>query len=226
MRYIDMQTWPRLDHFRLFKNFNHPHFSICANIDVSKFYPFVKKNNYSLTVAIVYMITRTANKIPEFRYRIRGDQVVEHEVVNPSYTILGDADLFSFCTITYNENFSIFASKAAETIAYSKEHPTLEDDPGKDDLLFMSAIPWVSFTSFKHPMQFHPSDSVPRFAWGKIFEENGLHKLPLDVQGHHAVMDGVHIGRFFEKVQTYFYRTEILLRRQKKEKHVSYRADV
>jgi chloramphenicol O-acetyltransferase type A len=27
--------------------------------------------------------------------------------------------------------------------------------------------------------------------------------MPLDVQGHHAVMDGIHVGRFFEMVQAY-----------------------
>jgi chloramphenicol O-acetyltransferase len=31
-------------------------------------------------VATVYVITRAANAIPEFRYRIRGGEVVEHEI--------------------------------------------------------------------------------------------------------------------------------------------------
>ena len=34
----------------------------------------------SLNVATVYVITRAANAIPEFRYRIRGGEVVEHEI--------------------------------------------------------------------------------------------------------------------------------------------------
>jgi chloramphenicol O-acetyltransferase len=32
---------------------------------------------------------------------------------------------------------------------------------------FYTAIPWVSFTSFAHPMNLQPADSIPRFAWGK-----------------------------------------------------------
>ena len=211
MRYIDMQTWSRREHFRLFGTFDHPHFGMCANVDVTVFYPFVKRHGYSLTVAIVYVISRASNAIPEFRCRIRAGQVVEHEIINPSFTILVNEDLFSFCTVDYVEDFPEFATRAAESIAYVKAHPNLENDPEKDNMLYMSPIPWVSFTSFVHPMQLHPADSVPRFAWGKIFEEGKLLKMPLGAQGHHAVMDGIHIGRFYEKVQDYLHQPEIVL---------------
>jgi chloramphenicol O-acetyltransferase type A len=121
--------------------------------------------------------------------------------VHPSATILTDEDLFSFCTFDYIENFSEFAARAAERIAYVKEDPTLKDEPGRDDLLYMTAIPWVSFTSFMHPMHLQPADSVPRFAWGKFFEDGEFLKMPLGVQVHHALMDGVHVGRFYVEVQ-------------------------
>jgi chloramphenicol O-acetyltransferase type A len=203
MRHIDMQTWSRREHFKVFSAFDHPHFSLCANVDLTTFYPVVKQRGISFTVAIVYVLARAANAIPEFRYRIRGREVVEHEIVHPSATILTDEDLFSFCTFDYIENFSEFAARAAERIAYVKEDPTLKDEPGQDDLLFMSAIPWVSFTSFMHPLHLDPADSVPRFAWGKFFEEGKFLKMPLGVQVHHALMDGVHVGRFYEEVQDY-----------------------
>lgn len=211
MRYIDMQTWSRREHFRLFGSFDHPHFGMCANVDLTAFYPVVKQRGYSLTVAIVYVISRAANAIPEFRYRIRAGEVVEHEIVHPSTTILTSEDVFSFCTIEYTENFPLFAARAAEQVAYVQEHPTVENVPGQDDLLYMTAIPWVSFTSFMHPMQLHPADSVPRFAWGKFFEEGKLLKMPLGAQGHHAVMDGIHMGRFYEKVQDYLHQPVVVL---------------
>jgi chloramphenicol O-acetyltransferase type A len=211
MRFIDMQTWPRRNHFRFFNTFNHPHFSMCVNVDVTAFYPFVKRNGYSLTVSMVYVISRASNAIPEFRYRIRGDQVVEHEIVNPGFSILIDKDLFSFCAVEHVENFSEFARSAEKKIADVKAHPDLENSPEKDDVLYMSPIPWVSFTSFSHPMQLHPTDSIPRFAWGKYFQENNTLKMPLSVQGHHAVMDGVHMGRFYETIQDYLHHPEVVL---------------
>jgi len=184
---------------------------MCVNVDVTAFYPFVKHKGYSLTVSMVYVIARASNAIPEFRQRIRGEQVVEHEIVNPAFSILIDEDLFGFCDVEYTEDFSEFSLRANKNIAILKAHGNLLRNPENDDVLFMSPIPWVSFTSFNHPMQFHPTDSIPRFAWGKYFQESNTLKMPLNVQGHHAVMDGIHMGRFYEKVQDYLHHPEVVL---------------
>src|SRR4030042_3100752 len=167
MHKIDMQTWIRREHFEFFNTFNHPHFNMCANVDLSKLHPYIKERGVSPAAAIMYLIARTANAIPEFRQRLRGGEVVEHEMVSPSVTVLVENDLFSFCTVDYNEDFGEFAGRAARLIAAVKDNPTLKDPPGRDDLLYMTAIPWVSFTSFMHPMRPHPADSLPGFAWGK-----------------------------------------------------------
>jgi chloramphenicol O-acetyltransferase type A len=211
MRHINLETWPRREHFKVFSAFDYPHFSLCANVDLTAFYPVVKQRGLSFNVATVYILARAANAIPEFRYRIRAGEVVEHEIVHPATTILTDEDLFSFCFFEYAEDFSLFAARAAEQIAYVKEHRTLEDEPGRDDWLFMTAIPWVSFTSFMHPLDLYPADSVPRFAWGKLFEDGEFLKMPLSVQGHHALMDGVHVGRYFAEVEDYLHRPEVVL---------------
>ena len=47
----------------------------------------------------------------------------------------------------------------------------------------------------------HPVDSIPRVSWGKYFEDNGKIKMPISVQVHHAMMDGLHVGRYFEMIQ-------------------------
>lgn len=211
MRTIDLQTWPRRDHFRLYSTWDHPHFSMCANVDLTEFHPFVKQMGFSITVVIAYLITRTANSIPEFRYRIRPEAVVEHEVVHPSTTILTRDDLFTFCWFDYHESFRLFSVNAVERVASAKLHPTLENIPGRDDFLYMTAIPWVSFTSFIHPMHLQPPDSVPRFAWGKFFQENDRLLMPLGVQAHHALMDGFHMGKFFTIIQDYFHQPEVVL---------------
>jgi len=211
MRKIDMQTWPRRAHFELFRHFDHPHFSLCANVDIGATYAAVKERGFSISTAIIYLIARVANEIPEFRYRMRGDQVVEHAIVDPSPTILTPGDLFSFCTIRYTEDFAEFAARAAERMAAVRQQIVLSDEPGRDDLLFMTVLPWVSFTSFTHPTHLNPSDTVPRFAWGKFFEDGAALKLPLAVQVHHALMDGVHAGRFYALIQEYLSEPVFLL---------------
>jgi chloramphenicol O-acetyltransferase type A len=203
MRHIDLETWPRREHFQWFSAYGYPHFSLCANIDLTAFYPFIKQHGISFNVAFVYLIARAANAVREFRLRIREGQIVEHEVVHPATTIMTGEDLFSFCTFEYAHDFGLFASKAEERIALVKAHRALGEQPGRDELLYMTAIPWVSFTGFMHPIDLNPADSVPRFAWGKFFEEGDRIKMPLSVQGHHALMDGIHMGRYYEHMQDY-----------------------
>jgi chloramphenicol O-acetyltransferase type A len=125
---------------------------------------------------------------------------------------MGKDDVFSFCTMEYFEDFPEFAIKASEKIARVKERPRLlDEDQEREDLLFMTPIPWISFTSFMHPLHLHPVDSVPRFALGKFFEDEHTLSMPLSVQAHHAVMDGLHVGRFYTEVQHYFHHPDVIL---------------
>jgi len=211
MRQIDIQNWSRRDHFYRFSEFDHPHFNICTNVDLTRFRPVQMGREVSFTAAIVYLVARTANSIPEFRYRIRGQGVIEHEVVHPSITVLSSEDVFSYCAVDYTEDFAVFAQRVKERIAYVWENPTVVDKPGIDDRLYMSSMPWVSFTSVMHPLNLNPPDSVPRFAWGKFFEEGQFLKMPLSVQAHHALLDGIHLGRFYALLQDYLDHPEDVL---------------
>lgn len=201
MRVIDLESWPRRRHFELYNGLDYPHFGLCANLDISTFQPAVRESGLSFTIAAAYLLARAANELPGFRQRIRGGQVVEHDVVHPSFTVLNDQDLFSFCTVPYRASLAEFAPLAAARMAQVQAEPVLADEPGQDDLLFMTSLPWVSFTSMFHPIHMHPADSVPRIAWGKFFPQEGRTLMPVAVQVNHALMDGLHVGRYYQRVQ-------------------------
>ncbi len=208
MRTIDLATWPRRRHFELFRGMDYPHFGLCADVDISLFRPAVRAKGLSFTVTAAYVLARAANEMPEFRLRIHGEQVVEHAVVHPSFTVLNAQDLFSFCSVPYRSDLAEFAALAAERMARVQAEVVLADEPGQDDLLFMTSLPWVSFTSMVHPIHMHPADSVPRIAWGKFFEREGCIRMPVAVQVHHALMDGVHVGRYYQRIQELFDQPE------------------
>jgi chloramphenicol O-acetyltransferase type A len=213
MRHIDIETWPRRDYYRMYRQIDQPHFNMCANVDVTAFYEALKTRAVPFTVGVLYILARAANDIPAFRCRMRGDDVIEHETVHPATTILSDEGLFGFCTIGYRAAFGSFVTGATEAIAAAKRQPTIEVEGGRDDLLYTTSIPWVSFTSFAHPTHLHPSDSIPRLAWGKRFDEDSRLKMPLSVQGHHAMMDGFHMGQYYERAQAYFIEPDAVLDR-------------
>jgi chloramphenicol O-acetyltransferase type A len=211
MRHIDIESWERREQYRLYRHFDQPHFNMCVNVDVTTFYAELKKQGAPFTAGVLYVLARAANDIPAFRCRIREDKVVEHEVVHPGTSVISDAEQLGFCTLRYTTDFATFASTAARVLAAAKKSPSLEGEPGRDDVLYTTSIPWVSFTSFAHPMHFHPVDCIPRMAWGKRFEEGGRLKMPLSVQGHHALMDGVHMGRYYGSVQAYLADPQVFL---------------
>ena len=211
MPVVDLRTWPRRVHFTKYNAFEDPRFDMCVPVEVAPLHRALRERSLPLTAGIVYVITRAANEIPEFRYRIRGDTVVEHEVVHPSLTVLATGDLFSFCHVAYSQDFTAFAADFVTKSNAVKGTPVLADPPGRDDVLFMTALPWVSFTAFHHPMPTVPADSVPRFAWGKVTARGGEATMPLEVQGHHALMDGLHMARFYERAQAFLLEPEEFL---------------
>jgi chloramphenicol O-acetyltransferase type A len=210
MKKIPLNDWPRREHYQYFQNYDYPYFSLCADVDLRSFLPIIKKEKISFTAAMMYLIARVANGIPEFRQRIRESDPVEHPVVHPSTTILSTNDLFTFCTVRYQPEFKAFIQDAEEEIALVKTQPRLENKIQDDSMLFMSSIPWVSFTSFHHPLKLNPADSVPRFAWGKYRQEGDKVLLPLSVQGHHALMDGLHAGLFYKDFQDILSQPDLI----------------
>lgn len=212
MRKIDLESWPRREHFEVYRKFDFPHFNLTFPVTVTHFRSWVKARGSSLSLATTYLLARVANELSPFRLRIRGEEVVEHETVHPSFTVLLENELFSFCTVKYRVDFEAFIAIAETRIEQVRTDPILEDEPGQDDLLFMTTLPWFHFTSMMHPIHMNPVDSIPRIAWGRIDRKQGEWVMPLSVQVHHALMDGLHVGRFAERAQHFFNHPQELMR--------------
>ncbi len=176
---------------------NHPHYCICANVDITNLRSYLKEREISFTPVIVYLISRVANEMPPFRQRIRGEKVIEHDQINPSFSVSTKvSDVFSFCEVGYQASAPAFIKSALAQMKKMEENPVFEDQE-RDDYLFLSSLPWISFTGLTHAMHYHPCDSVPRITWGKYFEEGNKLKMPLSLQVHHALVDGRHIGQYY-----------------------------
>lgn len=201
MKHIDIENWNRKDHFNYFRQFDYPHFNVCANIDITRTYKHIKINGLPFFISMLYIASKAANNVSEFRLRIRGDSVVEHGTVSPSFTVMTESEVFNYCTAPFTDDFKSFRTGTSALIEKAKVSAGLDDDPERDDLLYITSLPWISFTSITHPIQMHPADCIPRISWGKFFEDEGYIKLPLSVQAHHALVDGMHVGNYFGLLQ-------------------------
>jgi chloramphenicol O-acetyltransferase type A len=194
---IDTSSWNRREAFELLRGFDFPYVSVTAEIDVTRLRETHRAAGRTFTVGLVHVLCSAANAVPALRRRLRGSSVVEHAVVDPSITVLADGDTFRFATLRYDPDVLRFAADAQVRIDRAKRATCLWSEEDRDDLLYMTAMPWVAFTGLVHPVPLHPPDSVPRIAWGKLREREGRAALPLNIQAHHGLVDGIDIGRFF-----------------------------
>ncbi len=211
MKVIDKEIYSRKAHFDFFKKYDVPYFSVCANVDITKFLAFIKEHNKPFFVSFMYVASKIANDIPEFRLRIRNDDIIEHEVVDPAFTVMASNGVCSFMTSKYFEHFTRFVENTLAHIELEKDNVSIADEEDADDTLYISSMPWVSFTSVTHPMQLKKPDSIPRIIWGKYFKQGDKILLPLSVQVHHALMDGAHVGEYFADIQQVLDIPESLL---------------
>ena len=208
MKIIDLQNWKRRDHYEFYKGLAFPYLNITANVNLTRLVPLTKASGISLFSALAYITSTAANRIPELRRRIRSDQVVEHEVVRSSFTVLNEDETFGFATIDYAQDFSTFNARILAGIEQSRRNPTIHDEAGRDDMIFLTTITWVSFTQLTHPVPLNPPDSFPRISWGKYFTQSNEILMPLSLMANHALVDGLHVGLFFKYVQEMLDKSE------------------
>jgi len=205
MENIDIENWKRKEHFAFFYRMDYPQYNICMDLDITNFLAYVKKHNMSFYYAMIYASTVMVNQVENFRYRIRDGKVVLHDKVHPSYTDMDKEstdDLFKYISLDLTDDIIGYCRAATEKNERQKSHFVAEE-MSRDDLIYITSIPWISFTHISHTITINRNDSVPRISWGKYYKTGDRVMLPFSVQAHHALVDGIHIGKYIEKLQAY-----------------------
>jgi len=200
-REVDIAGWERRTTYEFFRDYNDPYFNIAACLDTTELYRFCKANGLAFSLAALFFSLQTANAIREFRFRLLDGRVVEFDEIHATQTILNDDETFSFCYFERNNDIFEFDRTGRLAVEKYKTLKTFDVESDRIDLIYYSVIPWVSFTSFKHATRGDNRMSVPRMVFGKLFDEGDRKKMPFSVEVHHALMDGIHVGKYFELFQ-------------------------
>lgn len=210
--YLDTATWHRRDAFEHFLIFDKPYFNVCANVDISNLLKLLNSiQKVSVTLAYHYFALRVANEIDPFRYRLRDGKVLVHPVIHGATTVMLPNEAFTFAYFDYKPDFRQFMQGAESAVAKVKAEGGFKKDDG-DDRIHCTVIPWISFTSFSHARNWGREDSIPKLSFGKFVRESEKTLLPISVEVHHALMDGLHVGRYFQLLEEMFSKPEIWLR--------------
>ena len=212
---VDFSTWPRSEHFKFYREASMPWFNICVDIEASNLKLYCKDNSLSFFHAYLYLTQVAIDKNLPFRYRIVGDEVRVYDKISVSCAVLADDETMRFCDMPYGNNFPQFSALAAKAEQAAKESSFIAGnfvgEQMKQDVVHMSVLPWVSFTSFSNARNTSEVDSVPKIVYGRAKKtDNGL-LMPLSVEVHHGVMDGLHVGRFIDTVEQLFTQPALSL---------------
>ena len=202
MNYVDLKNWNRIQHFNHFKSLKDPFFALTVPVDITVAYKKAKTEKVSFFAVYLHACLKALNAIENFRYRIHDDKVAIYDVIHASATIAREDHTFGFSFIEYATNFKTFYSNfknEKERIATSN---ALFPPKNAYNCMYCSALPWVSFTSQKEPNAGIVNDSIPKFAFGKMVKEGNRLKMPVGITVNHALVDGYHVGLFFEEFQS------------------------
>ena len=196
MKEIEPAKWKRREHFQFFHRMDYPHYNICFNLDITEALAELKRRALPFYYAMIYLATVSANRIEEFKYRLRDGKIILHEVIHPSFTDMdkGD-DYFKLVLAEMKSTLADFVDAAGIESSAQQAYFPLKL-AGRDDLIYYTSIPWISFTHISHTISLNKNDAVPRISWGKYYPEGEKVLLPYSVQVNHAFVDGIHVGRF------------------------------
>jgi chloramphenicol O-acetyltransferase type A len=201
-KYLDTTNWARRDVFEFFRQFDKPYFNICTQLNVTRLLALLHdRPEVSVSLAYHYFALRAANEIEPFRYRLREGKVIVHDVIHGGTTVLLPNENFTLAYFDYDEDFEKFIGEAQRAVQEVVSGDGAFTPDPSDDRIHFTALPWVSFTSFSHARNWRSEDSIPKIAFGKFIRTNDRTLLPFSVEVHHALMDGLHVGRYVNRLE-------------------------
>lgn len=198
---LSLETWKRREHYEFFSKFDEPFFGITTRIDCTKAYQQAKASQSSFFLHYLFRALKACNSIENFNYHIIDGQPYLFDQVNASATIAREDGTFGFSDIIYYEDESLFIKHAKAEIKRTQESRQLMPANAGEHQLHVTTLPWIDFTSLSHARQFSFPDSCPKIAFGKMISLEGKREMAVSIHGHHALMDGAHIGLFVQRFQ-------------------------
>ena len=201
-KHLDLKNWIRRDVFEFFVGFDKPYFNICTRLDITQLLTSLSdRPDLSVSMAYHYFALRAANEIEPFRYRLKDGQVIVYDVIHGGTTVLLPNENFTLAYFEYDVSFEKFMTGAAGALQAALSGDGAFRPNPREDMIHFTTLPWVSFTSFSHARNWGREDSVPKIAFGKFIKENERTLLPFSVEVHHALMDGLHVGRYVARLE-------------------------
>ena len=203
-RYLDVSTWPRREAFEYFRGFDKPYFNVCTRLDAAPLKAAMASRGVgSFSLACHFVALRLANEQEPMRLRLEGGRVRVHDSLQGGATVLRDDESFGFAYLEPDTDWSRFAAQGARAMAAARDRTApFEPRAEHSAVIHFTTLPWIAFSSFSHARKWGREDSVPKVSFGRIEADGARLWLPFSVEVHHALMDGLHLGRYVQSMET------------------------
>ena len=199
MKRIDMETYPRREHFNHFYGMAYPYAGVTVEVDVTDLLALCREKGYSFYLMVLHAVALAADGVDEFRRRIDRGGIVEYEQCPTSHVELKPDGTYAYCTLHHHMPLTEYLQKAEAARAAARTNGSIEEEAEVQSMYFISTLPWLHYTQLIQPVACG-EESNPRFTWGKYQQDaDGRMMMPLSVLVHHALADGLHIAKFYER---------------------------
>ncbi len=199
---IDLERWERKEYYLHFMNEVVCSYAATVHMDIT---PLKGQRLYP---AMLWLLTKTVNRMPEFRVGLRPEGPGIYDMLHPSYTLFHrEGKNFTCVWTAYRENYREFLRAYEEDVAtYGNSDRYIAKSGRPENSFDVSMVPWLPFTAFNINVYDDGHYLLPIFTMGKYEDRDGKRLLPLAIQVHHAVCDGYHVGRFVALLQEALFR--------------------
>ena len=98
-RAIDLEHWPRREHFAYFSAMADPYVGVTAEVDITGFLSACRGAGLPFFLSFLYCAGRAANAVPQLRQRIIDGAPVEFDRCDTSHTVLREDGTYSYCRL-------------------------------------------------------------------------------------------------------------------------------
>lgn len=198
MRRIDLDTYPRREHFHHFCSMAYPYVGVTVDVDVTDLLTLCRERGCSFYLMVLHAVALAADEVPEFRRRIDNGGIVEYDECPTSHTELKPDGTYAYCTLRHHMPLAAYLAQAESARTAAREGGSIEEEDEVQSMYFISTLPWLHYTQLIQPVACG-EESNPRFTWGKYQpDDKGRVMMPLSVLVHHALADGIHIAQFYD----------------------------
>lgn len=168
---VDMESWPRREHYRYYTEALKVEFNMTAPVDVQNLLRFCHAHGCKFYAAAIYCVTKALNRIENFRMFKNADgELCVWDKIVPNFTFFHPDDCtFSDCWTDFSEDFPTFYNAITADMQTYKDVKGIKTKPNQPANFYcVSCTPWTAFTGCGSPRRGRTACILPHRCHGKV----------------------------------------------------------